>query len=261
MHRTESYDRLDKSDAVSLSYSEYQQHQPHPNGCLIPPYSDMRSVSAEHHQDDFFQNSFQNKGSNLQRTISRATLVDQDTGNVYQLIENRRAGHACETFLVSANCNSGNSLASHNASSGPSRHGLVGPHNRSLLSGMKPQASIDLGMLQQARNQLQPVWDVQESKTSSECVETYNQMSQDDSDVVERYIAVPISATEQYLISSTGQTYLTEKLPSPIKESTQISASIHDLEMPSGERLPPIGANSRAASKMSLEILDEETKC
>lgn len=126
---------------------------------------------------------------------------------------------------------------------------------------MKPQASIDLGMLQQARNQLQPVWDVQESKTSSECVETYNQMSQDDSDVVERYIAVPISATEQYLISSTGQTYLTEKLPSPIKESTQISASIHDLEMPSGERLPPIGANSRAASKMSLEILDEETKC
>ena len=107
-------------------------------------------------------------------------------------------------------------------------------------------------------------------------------MSQDDSDVVERYIAVPISATEQYLISSTGQTYLTEKLPSPIKESTQISginikirilltknkndnisfsASIHDLEMPSGERLPPIGANSRAASKMSLEILDEETKC
>ena len=39
------------------------------------------------------------------------------------------------------------------------------------------------------------------------------------------------------------------------------SASIHDLEMPTGERLPPIGANSRAASKMSLEILDEETKC
>ena len=86
LHRTESYDRLDKSDAVSLSYSEYQQHQPHPNGCLIPPYSDMRSVSAEHHQDDFFQNSFQNKGSNLQRTISRATLVDQDTGNVYQVL-------------------------------------------------------------------------------------------------------------------------------------------------------------------------------
>ena len=31
-----------------------------------------------------------------------------------------------------------------------------------------------------------------------------------------RFIAVPISATEQYLISSTGQTYLTEKLPSPV---------------------------------------------
>ena len=86
LHRTESYDRLDKSDAVSLSYSEYQQHQPHPNGCIIPPYSELRSVSAEHHQDDYFQNSFQNKGSNLQRTISRATLVDQDTGNVYQVL-------------------------------------------------------------------------------------------------------------------------------------------------------------------------------
>ena len=160
---------------------------------------------------------------------------------IFQLIENRRAGHACETFLVSTNnCNSGNSLASHNASSGSSRHGLVGPHNRSLLSGaMKPQASIDLGMLQQvlwsqflclfhfiilkARNQLQPVWDVQESKTSSDCIQKYNQMSEDDSETVERYIAVPISATEQYLISSTGQTYLTEKLPSPIKDSTQIS--------------------------------------
>ena len=33
---------------------------------------------------------------------------------------------------------------------------------------------------------------------------------------VERFIAVPISATEQYLISSTGQTYITEKLSSPI---------------------------------------------
>ena len=31
-----------------------------------------------------------------------------------------------------------------------------------------------------------------------------------------RFIAVPISATEQYLISSSGQTYLTEKLPSPV---------------------------------------------
>ena len=40
----------------------------------MPPYADMRSVSAEH----------QAPGS-LYRTISRATLVDQDTGNVYQV--------------------------------------------------------------------------------------------------------------------------------------------------------------------------------
>ena len=74
---------------------------------------------------------------------------------------------------------------------------------------------------------------------------------------VERFIAVPISATEQYLISSTGQTYITEKLSSPITTRKK------ELAEPSepGERLPPIGANSRAASKMSLQLLDEETQC
>ena len=84
---------------------------------------------------------------------------------------------------------------------------------------------------------------------------------------VERYIAVPISSTEQYLISSSGQTYLTEKLPSTSTPSSTeqnlctsiVSASVHDF--PVSERLPPIGANSRAASKMSLDILDEETQC
>ena len=47
---------------------------------LMPPYSDLRSVSAEHqpHQPG-------EAGSGLYRTISRATLVDQDTGNVYQV--------------------------------------------------------------------------------------------------------------------------------------------------------------------------------
>ena len=74
---------------------------------------------------------------------------------------------------------------------------------------------------------------------------------------VERFIAVPISATEQYLISSTGQTYITEKLSSPIINRRK------ELMEPSepGERLPPIGANSRATSKISLHLLDEETQC
>ena len=44
---------------------------------------------------------------------------------------------------------------------------------------------------------------------------------------VERFIAVPISATEQYLISSTGQRYLSEKLPSsmPIRHQMSLGKS------------------------------------
>ena len=103
---------------------------------------------------------------------------------------------------------------------------------------MRPQASIDLGMLHQvpphchsckvlsghcaqARTKLQPVWAQQPQESLQE---------DQDQDVERcgvvmlpalltttcRFIAVPISATEQYLISSSGQTYLTEKLPSPV---------------------------------------------
>ena len=103
---------------------------------------------------------------------------------------------------------------------------------------MRPQASIDLGMLHQvpphchsckvlaghcaqARSKLQPVWAQQPQESLQE---------DQDQDVERcgvvmlpalltttcRFIAVPISATEQYLISSSGQTYLTEKLPSPV---------------------------------------------
>ena len=103
---------------------------------------------------------------------------------------------------------------------------------------MRPQASIDLGMLHQvpphchsckvlaghcaqARSKLQPVWAQQPQES----------LQEDQDQEVERcgvvmlpalltttcrFIAVPISATEQYLISSSGQTYLTEKLPSPV---------------------------------------------
>ena len=77
---------------------------------------------------------------------------------------------------------------------------------------------------------------------------------------VERFIAVPISATEQYLISSTGQTYITEKLSSPLITRKKELMEPSEPGEP-GERLPPIGANSRAASKISLHLLDEETQC
>lgn len=148
--------------------------------------------------------------------------------------------------------------------------------------GVRAQTSIDLGMLAQARSQLQPVWRPQERSTEEVTKELDNEEKEGEDEDVERFIAVPISSTEQYLISSTGQTYLTEKLPStlsslPIRHQMSLgskvvdifggfhenfSANIQDLDnFPSGERLPPIGANSRAASKMSLDAFDEETQC
>ena len=169
------------------------------------------------------------------------------------------------------------------------------------LHGLQAQASIDLGMLQQARSNLHSVFQTPAesrqilSQNSCEWPPTIPRDSRDhtvackpkDSDFkfdpellvpdpdfqggpqtnVERYIAVPISSTEQYLISSSGQTYLTEKLPAASTPSSTeqgtctslVSASVHDI--PTSERLPPIGANSRTASKVSLDILDEETQC
>ena len=138
------------------------------------------------------------------------------------------------------------------------------------------QASIDLGMLQQvkqpsltglvmtpgddhhdcqARSELQCVGETDRPGDFPDCEPAVVDSNVDNS--VERFIAVPISATEQYLISSTGQTYITEKLSSPIiNRKKELVESTEP-----GERLPPIGANSRAASKISLQLLDEETQC
>ena len=72
LHRSQSQDRLEDWAPV-LGDSASLRARP-----LRPPYSDMRSVSAEHQPPE--------ERSGLYRTISRATLVDQDTGNVYQVI-------------------------------------------------------------------------------------------------------------------------------------------------------------------------------
>ena len=60
VYRTKSYSQLE-TDAVSVCYSEYR-----------PPLSAMISLTEDQQR--------------LERTISRATLIDQDTGNVYQVI-------------------------------------------------------------------------------------------------------------------------------------------------------------------------------
>ena len=76
LHRSQSQDRLEDWAPV-LGDSASLRARP-----LRPPYSDMRSVSVEHQPPE--------ERSGLYRTISRATLVDQDTGNVYQVIR-----HSC----------------------------------------------------------------------------------------------------------------------------------------------------------------------
>lgn len=106
-------------------------------------------------------------------------------------------------------------------------------------------------------------------------------------ETIERYIAVPISSTDHLLISSTGsgQHYLAEPvsalLGERLQERLQAAAGYaaytrypppalteagdtYDkppppLPAPGYERPAPLGASSRATSKMSLDCLDQET--
>merc|ERR1712018_425244 len=92
---------------------------------------------------------------------------------------------------------------------------LVSQPARRPVRQINYQASIDLGMLQQVRSELQCVGESEKPEDFPDCEPGVTESSNVDNSV-ERFIAVPISATEQYLISSTGQTYITEKLSSPI---------------------------------------------
>ena len=139
------------------------------------------------------------------------------------MIENRQPGKTSETLLLSHQTRQPQPFSRKQQDHRPGR--------------INNQASIDLGMLHHARSELHQVAE--------------RERPVDFQESVERYIAVPISETEQYLISSTGQTYLTEKISSPV-----LSRSLEP-----GERLPPIGAISRTTSKVSLDLLDEETQC
>lgn len=236
----------------------------------------------------------------IYRTASKATLVDQESGNVYQLIEKQR-GKSSETFLLQQPLSS------------PAPRPPA-PPPKSM--GLPVQASIDLGMLHQARRDLQPVTsqggsfqDQPYYQVPKHCQGSYQGSLASDWQArdsirerlreqqgeerclllpdpspgsleylprdlpsclpppssVERYIAVPLSATEQYLISSSGQAYLTEQLPPLMPPpTTPASVTVHSSESgetqswPSGERPPPLGANSRVASKLSLDLLQDE---
>ena len=73
IERRPSYDKLDAVSVVTYSDSHHQQHN-------TPQYSDLRSFSADQQPE-----TEQPVSSSLYRTLSRATLIDQDTGNVYQV--------------------------------------------------------------------------------------------------------------------------------------------------------------------------------
>ena len=73
IERRPSYDKLDAVSVVTYSDSHHQQHN-------TPLYSDLRSMSADQQPE-----TEQPVSSSLYRTLSRATLIDQDTGNVYQV--------------------------------------------------------------------------------------------------------------------------------------------------------------------------------
>ena len=156
----------------------------------------------------------------------------------FQLIENLRSDQTCETFLVSQH--SGSDLCGGSLQPPPPPMVSSRPRGHMMGSGQGPgvraQTSIDLGMLAQARSQLQPVWRPQE-RSNEEVTKEIDKEGEEgeagDEDV-ERFIAVPISSTEQYLISSTGQTYLTEKLPStlsslPIRHQMSLGLKVVDI--------------------------------
>jgi len=91
---------------------------------------------------------------------------------------------------------------------------------------------------------------------------------------VERYIAVPLSATEQYLISSSGQAYLTEQLP-PLMPPPTTSASVmvhssetgegsetEDEELQEEEDRQKLLMDARVQVRMARQDLqDHETTC
>ena len=80
---------------------------------------------------------------------------------------------------------------------------------------------------------------------------------------VERFIAVPVSPT--YLTDHLCNIRTSNLRESEGKDCTSlVSALVHapcEPPPPTWERLSPIGANSRSTSKLSLDTLDEETKC
>lgn len=175
--------------------------------------------------------------SDLYRTMSKATLIDQESGEVYQLIENKR-GSARETFLLQEPPTSYSHIPEV-----PVRT-LKREACGGWASGLSGRNKEDKS---EYCNDLQLLIPEQDSGSTSS---------------VERFIAVPVSPT--YLTDHIRNIQASAR-PSENSDCTSlVSALVHapcELPPPTSERLSPIGANSRATSKLSLDILDEETKC
>jgi len=174
--------------------------------------------------------------SDLYRTMSKATLIDQESGEVYQLTENER-GTNHKTFPLKPNPPISSSTPVHDF------HGTaIKTRNFSGIAGKgradNSEFSNDLQLL---------IADQDSGSTSS----------------VERFIAVSVSPTyiTDHIRSIQAANSIQTKSPAC---TSRVSALVHapcELPPPTSERLSPIGANSRATSKLSLYILDDETEC
>jgi len=211
------------------------------------------------------------EGSNFP-TLSKATLIDQDSGEVYQFIENKRGGTR-ETFLMQQHQQLAGSLGSPGAGS---RIGSIGWSANEKVNNRTRHASRG-DTISDFCNDLQlliPDRDISGSSSGN----------------VERFIAVPVSPsyltdhlrslqTNVHAASSVTSATLPQSQLAKMNEISEIAtpppqctalvaAQVHavssdtKLPPPTSERLSPIGANSRATSKLSLDkILDEnETK-
>jgi len=183
--------------------------------------------------------------SDLYRTMSKATLIDQESGEVYQLIENKR-GSARETFLLQEPPTSSPNI--YDVPGRNIRRERSGGWTAALSTNLNGPPGRTRDDKSEFSNDLQLLIPDQDSGSNTS---------------VERFIAVPVSPN--YLTDHIRNIQASTMRKSEYNDSTSlVSALVHapsELPPPTSERLSPIGANSRATSKLSLDVLDEETKC
>jgi len=171
---------------------------------------------------------------NLQRTASRATVLDSDAISVYQLGDQPYEG--TENYL--SQMNRKNRLVTQQSidralmeqANRMDRHTI----DRALASHkLNSQLSLDRSMPGL------PAKDTRTGQLSRRLVGQasldHYQLDKTQDPSIERYVAVPINSSDHLLISNTGEHFVAA--PVPTSSSTE-----HILLTSIGERLPPLGA-------------------